>query len=55
MAQTIKTIDNGNSALIRKIAEDFINRCVAEKGYYTEAEFIRYNRIIEQSENLKTN
>lgn len=41
----IKTID-GNSALIRRIAEDYINRCVAEKGYYTADEWIKYNNIL---------
>lgn len=46
MAQTIQT-QNENSAIIKKIAEDFLNRCLAEKGYYTEAEFIRYNRILD--------
>lgn len=51
MAQTIKIIDDGKSALIRKIADDFINRCVAEKGYYTEDEFIRYNKIIDLTNN----
>jgi hypothetical protein len=47
MAQIVKIIDDGKSVLIRKIADDFINRCVAEKGYYTEDEFIRYNRILD--------
>lgn len=33
--------------IIVKIATDFINRCIAEKGYYTIAEFIRYNKIMD--------
>ena len=33
--------------IIKKIATDFINRCIAEKGYYTLAEFERYNKIME--------
>ena len=33
--------------IIKQIATDFINRCIAEKGYYTLAEFERYNKIME--------
>lgn len=33
--------------LILKIASDFINRCISEKGYYTLEEFERYNKIME--------
>lgn len=41
--------------LIKKIASDFINRCIREKGYYTLNEFIRYNRILDQiNTNQKT-
>lgn len=32
--------------LILKIAADYINRCISEKGYYTFEEFKRYNKII---------
>ena len=33
--------------IIVKIATDFINRCIQEKGYYTLEEFERYNKIME--------
>ena len=46
MAQTIKT-PNENSEIIKRIAEDFIQRCVTEKGYYTTAEWERYNKIMD--------
>ena len=32
--------------LILKIAADYINRCISEKGYYTFEEFERYNKIM---------
>jgi hypothetical protein len=32
--------------LIVKIATDFINRCIQEKGYYTLEEWERYNKIM---------
>lgn len=32
--------------IIVKIANDFIERCIREKGYYTLEEFERYNKIM---------
>ena len=33
--------------IIIKIATDFINRCIYKKGYYTVAEWERYQKIMD--------